>query len=277
VSLRDTLNWFERRPLFGQTVAVTRTRQQASEVVEKLEALGANVIEAPTIQIQPAADRARVAAALLDMNYDRYDWAVFTSANAVTRTRELLWSENLDARAFWGTAVAAVGDATAAALEKELFLRPDLVPPQALAESLADALVERGQVKGKRFLLLRADIGRPVLVERLRQGAAAQVDDVAVYETRPADALPQPLLDALDAGELNWATFTSSSTARNFAALLGPDHAVKLRGVKLASIGPVTTATLRELCLEPTVQAETSDVDGLVAALVAASAGTRGQ
>ena len=268
VSLRDTLNWFERRPLFGQTIVVTRTRQQASELSEKLTELGANVIEAPTIRIEPAADKARVVAALGDMNHDQYDWVVFTSANAVSYTRELLWSEKLDARAFSAVDVAAVGEATAAALEKELRLRPDLVPPQAVAEAVADALAARGEVKGMRFLLLRADIGRPVLVERLRQGGAAVVDDVAIYETKPAAALPQPLLDALAAGELNWVTFTSSSTAKNFAALLGPDYANQLRGVNLASIGPITTQALRDLGLEPTIQADTFNVDGLVASLV---------
>jgi uroporphyrinogen III methyltransferase/synthase len=97
------------------------------------------------------------------------------------------------------------------------------------------------------------------------------VNDVAVYETRAASSLPQPLLDALDAGEVTWATFTSSSTAKNFASLLGPDYLAKLTGVKIASIGPITTRTLQELKLEPTIQADTFNVEGLVQALLAAS------
>ena len=132
---------------------------------------------------------------------------------------------------------------------------------------MADTLVARGAVRGSRFLLLRADIARPVLRERLRHDGAAEVRDVAVYETKRAGSLPEPLLDALAAAELTWVTFTSSSTARNFTELLGPDYRGRLAGVKLASIGPVTTATLRELGLEPTVQADTFNVDGLVAAM----------
>ncbi|MDB5295768.1 MAG: cysGA hemD, partial [Phycisphaerales bacterium] len=129
-----------------------------------------------------------------------------------------------------------------------------------------------GEVAGKRHLLLRADIARPVLRERLAAGGSASVRDVAVYETVPAAALPPPLLDALAAGSVDWVTFTSSSTAKNFMALLGPDHRERLAGVRVASIGPVTTATLKELGLDPAAEAETSDLTGLVAAMRAAVA-----
>jgi uroporphyrinogen III methyltransferase/synthase len=120
---------------------------------------------------------------------------------------------------------------------------------------------------GRKFLLLRADIARPLLRERLEQSGASQVHDVAIYETHPAKELPPHLLDALESKQVTWVTFTSSSTAKNFAALLGPDYKAKLANVKLASIGPVTTATLKELGLTPTVQAETFNIDGLVAAM----------
>jgi uroporphyrinogen III methyltransferase/synthase len=265
VTLRDTLNWFERRPLFGQTVAVTRTRQQASELSQRLADLGAGVIEAPTIELAPSSDPAAVDDALRSIA--RYDWVVFTSANGVSFARSRLFDLGLDARSFGSAKLAAIGDATAAAVRRELCLTVDLCPDSFVAEALADALEQAGHVAGKRFLLLRADIARPILRERLSRAGASEVRDVAVYETRPAAQLPPPLPDALAAGELTWVTFTSSSTARNFAALLGPDYRDRLRGVKLASIGPVTTATLRELGLEPTVQAETFNVEGLVAAM----------
>ena len=269
VNLRETMNWFERRPLFGQTVVVTRTRQQASDLSERLAALGANVIEAPTIELAPPGEWSGVDEAL--GRIAGYDWVVFTSANGVAFTRRRLAETGRDARAFGAARVAAIGDATARAVREQLFLNVDLCPASFVAEALADELRQGGHVRGGRFLLLRADIARPVLRDRLRADGAAEVDDVPVYETRPAAALPPPLLDALAAGEVTWATFTSSSTARNFAALLGPDYREKLAGVRVASIGPITTATLRELGLEPAIQADTFNVDGLVAAITAAA------
>jgi uroporphyrinogen III methyltransferase/synthase len=137
-----------------------------------------------------------------------------------------------------------------------------------VAEALADALASAGEVVGKRFLLLRADIARPVLRERLKQGGAAEVLDVPIYETRPAASLPPELIEALEAREVTWVSFTSSSTARNFAELLGDGYKEKLRGVSVVSIGPITTATLKELGLEPAVQADTFNIEGLVKAIL---------
>jgi uroporphyrinogen III methyltransferase/synthase len=131
---------------------------------------------------------------------------------------------------------------------------------------LADELIQSNQVAGKKFLLLRADIARPILADKLRE-AGATVDDIPVYETQTAAALPPALLTALDAGQVTWITFASGGTARNFVKLLGPGYIVRLSGVKIASIGPITTAALRELGLEPTVQAETFNIGGLVKAM----------
>jgi uroporphyrinogen III methyltransferase/synthase len=136
-----------------------------------------------------------------------------------------------------------------------------------VAEALADEFAARGEIAGRQFLLLRADIARPILRERLEQGGAVRVLDFPVYETKIAEALPPALIDALDAGRVKWVTFTSSSTAKNFATLLGPDYREKLRGVRLASIGPITTQTLRDLGLEPTIQADQFNVEGVVSAL----------
>jgi uroporphyrinogen III methyltransferase/synthase len=270
VSLREKLNWFETRPLFGQTVVVTRTRQQASGLSNRLSALGARVIEAPTIELHRPDEFSAVNQALEQIG--DYDWLVFTSANGVSFTRDRLLEMGSDARALAGVKVAAIGDATARAIRDQLCVRVDLCPESFVAEALADALAAAGQVKGNKFLLLRADIARPLLRQRLEQAGAAAVRDVAVYETRPAAALPQPLLDALDEGEVTWVTFTSSSTATHFAALLGPDYRDRLKGVKVASIGPITTATLKDLGLEPTIQAETFNIEGLVQVIAASSA-----
>jgi uroporphyrinogen III methyltransferase/synthase len=265
VALRQTLNWFERRPLFGQTIVVTRTRQQASDLSNRLSELGANVIEAPTIELTTPADWTAVDEVLRSIA--AFDWVVFTSQNGVRFARQRLAELGMDARAFGNAKIAAIGDATARAVREELFLAVDLCPDSFVAEALADALEARGVVRGSRFLLLRADIARPILRERLERDGAAEVRDVPVYETRPASELPKPLIDALAAGEVTWVTFTSSSTAKNFVALLGPDARAVLGNVKIASIGPITTQTLRSLGFEPAVQAERFDIEGIVEAL----------
>jgi uroporphyrinogen III methyltransferase / synthase len=268
VTLRPIMSWFETRPLFGQTVVVTRTRQQASDLATRLEDLGATVIEAPTIELVEPASWNEVDAAL--NRAGEYDWVIFTSANGVRFTRDRLRAMGRDVRLFGNAKIAAIGDATAQAVADDLCLHVDLCPDSFVAEALADALASQGQVAGKRFLLLRADIARAVLRDRLKQGAAAEVNDVAIYQTRTAKSLPPALLDALVAGQINWITFTSSSTARNFVELLGGDYVKRLAHMKLASIGPITTQTLVGLGLKPTVQAETFDITGLLAALAAA-------
>jgi uroporphyrinogen III methyltransferase/synthase len=268
VELRQSMSWFESRPFFGQTIAVTRTRQQASDLTRTLGELGASVIEAPTIELAPPGEWSEVDEAIDRIG--QYDWVIFTSANGVEFVRHRLLETGRDARAFHGVKIAAIGDATAAAIRDGLCLRVDLCPESFVAEALADALVAGKHVADRRFLLLRADIARPLLAERLAQGGAAEVSDISVYHTRPATSLPPALLAALDAGELSWITFTSSSTARNLVALLTPAQRQKLAGIRLASIGPITTRTLQELGLTPTVQAETYNIPGLVKSMLLA-------
>jgi uroporphyrinogen III methyltransferase/synthase len=290
VTMRQTINWFETRPLFGQTIVVTRTRQQASELTQKLSELGASVIEAPTIELQPPGDWKHVDEALHARTEDLglrtelqrthsvlgpqhsalppWDWIIFTSANGVRFTRDRLRALGRDVRVFGNAKIAAIGDATAQAIRDELALHVDLCPESFVAEALAHALQERGQVAGHRFLLLRADIARPILREKLIEGHAAEVRDIAIYETKPAASLPENLIESLDAGRISWITFTSSSTAKNFVALLGDGYRDKLKDIRIASIGPITTATLRELQLEATVEAETFNIDGLVNAII---------
>jgi uroporphyrinogen III methyltransferase / synthase len=265
VELRKTLAWVERRPLFGQTVVVTRTRHQISEISRKLEELGADVIEAPTIELNEPADMTEVDAAL--KRAGDFDWVCFTSANGVTAARKRLAELGKDARVFGKAKLAAIGSATAQAIGRELCLKVDLCPPLFIAETLAEAFLERNEVMGRRFLLLRADIARPVLRERLIENGAVEVSDVAIYETRPAKELPAGLIEAIDAGRITWITFSSSSTVKNFLALLGPDYVNRLSRTKLASIGPVTTATLKEAGLVPAVEARTFNIDGLIDAI----------
>ena len=268
VQLRATINWFESRPLFGQTIIVTRTRQQASELSEKLEELGARVIEAPTIELSPPKDWKTVDAALKSLG--SYDWIIFTSINGVTHTKERLTTLGLDSRAFASAKIAAVGESTAQAIKDHLNLRVDLCPQAFVAEALGEELLHRNEVAGKKFLMLRADIARPVLREQLQKFGAAEVADVAVYESKSVSSLPPAVNEALKAGQVNWITFTSSSTAKNFVKLLGKNYLEKLKNVAIASIGPITTASLNELNLPPTAIAEASNLDGLVAAISSA-------
>ena len=264
VSLRPTMNWFESRPFFGKTVIVTRTREQASDLSSELRELGARVLEVPTIDLQ-AADPTIVESALGDMH--RFDWVVFTSANGVRFTRDRLLASGRDVRAFGSAKIATIGEATTLAVEEHFCIKVALCPSRSVGEALGEAFAEQNQIAGKRFLLLRADIARPLLRERLQEGGAAEVRDVPIYETKPATALPQEALDAIAAGEVDWITFTSSSTARNFISLLGEGAAEKLKSIHVASIGPITTQTLRELGVEPGVQARTFDIRGLVEAM----------
>jgi len=304
VALRQTLQWFENRPLFGQTVVVTRTRDSASALSEQLESLGADVIEAPTIETVPVADTAAVDAAILSLSRvltgegrvrgnvsptgddrsgevsphpnplpeyrERGPILIFTSASGVAAARARMKAIGIDSRSLAGVKIAVVGDATADAVRKELAIEPDFIPQRFTAEALADELIAAGEVKDRRFVLLRADIARPILVEKLESAGAASVEDVTVYETRPASALPEELVAALSEKRVNWITFTSSSTAKNLCALLGDNYAEQLKDVKLASIGPVTTTALKELGLTPTVEAAQADTSSLVAALASA-------
>jgi len=261
------LDYFTRRPLFGQCIVVTRTRQQASDLRCRLEELGAVVLEAPTIELVPPADWSTVDDAIRDIG--RYDWLVLTSANGATALEERLAKMALDGRHLAGVKIAAIGDATAAALRQRLGVRVDLVPPRYVAESLAQAMIDTERVEGKRLLLLCADIARPAL-PKLLEAAGAQVTELIVYQTKRVEALPEKVVAVLRGGEVDWVTFTSSSTVNNMVGLLGDDRGL-LEKVKIASIGPITSQSIRDWNLEPTVEACTSNIEGLVDALMGAA------
>lgn len=263
------LDFFTRRPLFGQTVLVTRTRQQVSELRQQLAALGARVLEAPTIELVPPADWGEVDQTIRELH--AYDWLVLTSINGVTALADRLKALGLDARHLAGMKIAAIGDATAQALEASLAIRPDLVPTRYVAESLAAELIAEHDVQGKKVLLLRADIARPAL-PRLLTEAGAQVTDMTIYQTKLAQSLPEEVLDALRQGEVDWVTFTSSSTARNMVEMLGSE-ADLLRNTRIASIGSITSDTVRTLGYAVETEANPANIAGLVAAVVAGSAG----
>jgi uroporphyrinogen III methyltransferase / synthase len=265
--LRHRLRWFENRPLFGQRVLVTRTRQQASALSARLRALGAEAIELPTICIAPPDDWAPLDAAIAGLS--RTDWIVFTSVHGARYFWERLRVTGLDARALHTARVAAIGPATAAELETH-GVQADYVPGEYVAEAVAAGL---GEVRGLRVLLPRADIARPALGTLLRAGGA-EVIEVTAYRTLRPEVEPGELRRTLTG--VTVATFTSSSTVRNLADMAGDAGlplAEALGQALVACIGPITAETAREMGLAVHLVAEEYTVDGLVQALVRAVAG----
>ncbi len=263
VRLRERLAWFERRPLFGRRIIVTRSRAQASDLVARLEELGAETIEVPAIRIEPPQDPTPLREAA--RNLSDFDWIVLTSTNGAEALFGALAAEGLDARALCGCRVAAIGPATAERLAA-FGIRADLQPETFTGAAVAEALARTGDLAGMRILLPRADIAPKELVEALG-GRGALVSEVVAYRTVTDFADSGAVAERLDRGEIDWITFTSSSTVRNFLETLKPDR-VRASRALVASIGPTTSATLREAGLDPTVEAATYTIPGLVEAIL---------
>lgn len=270
VALRGQLAWFERRPLLGRRIVVTRARAQASGLAARLEQLGAEVIELPAIRIEPPATPAHMDAAVGSLG--RYDWVILTSVNGVDALWAALERNGLDARALAGRLVAAIGEPTADALARR-GIRADLVPPQFTSGAVVGALAGR-ELRGRRVLCPRADIAPPEMIDQLRQ-AGAEVDEVVAYRTVPDNAGAPALAERLARGEIHWLTFTSSSTVRNFLAAIPAEQLCP--PARIASIGPATSQTLREAHLEPAVEASPHTIPGLVEAILQGECGDRGQ
>ncbi len=267
VGFREHLRWFDARPLFGTRVLVTRPRDQAAELVVRLEALGAQSVEAPMIRIAPPDDPGP----LLDAAGDpgAFDWIVFTSANAVESFMTALLDGARDIRALKGPLLCTVGTGTAERLA-QYGIKVDLVPAEFRAEAVVDTIAQRGSVDGMRILLPRSDIGREVIADRLRQLGATVVEVVA-YHTEVQDAQRPDDPDVygmLLNGQLDVVTFTSASAVRNFAKVYGAEQAVDLlRKTVVATIGPVTGDAARELGIEVTVQPTQYTIPALVDAI----------
>jgi uroporphyrinogen III methyltransferase / synthase len=266
VGLREQVAWFERRPLLGRRVLVTRPREQASGLAAEIDDLGGEAVLFPTIEIGPAPDPAALDRAVADAG--TYDWLVFTSANGVRVFFERMAALRLDVRTLAGARVAAIGPETAAALERRL-VRPAVVPDEYRAEGLLDAL--GAGVAGRRVLLPRAAGARAILPDTLRARGAV-VDEVIAYAAAaPAGGDVEGLRAALLAGEIDAITFTSSSTVTNFAALVGPETVAAVARAErplVACIGPVTAARAREIGLRVDVVPDAYTVPALARALV---------
>jgi uroporphyrinogen III methyltransferase/synthase len=262
--LRQHLNWFEERPLFGKTVVVTRAREQASDFRLLLEEQGAQCLEFPTIEVIPPANWGPVDQAI--QNLDHYDWVIFTSINGVRFFFQRLQEKGEDVRALRGIKVGAIGPKTAAGLE-ERGLRLDFVPEEYRAEAVIDGL-GADEVRGKRFLLPRAAKAREILPEKIEE-MGGRIDVVTVYETIRPTGKREEVRDLLKKGVISCITFTSSSTVQNFAEMFPEDDLPSLvEKASIACIGPITAQTAREHGLEVNIMPEEYTTEALTAEVV---------
>jgi uroporphyrinogen III methyltransferase/synthase len=272
VAAQRALSWFETKPLFGWRVLVPRTKEQAEEVSDLLRARGAVPEQVPTIAVEPPRTPQQMERAVKGLVTGRYQWIAFTSVNAVRAIREKFEEYGLDARAFAGVKVAAVGEQTARAL-RDFGIMPDLVPEgEQSAEGLADEWPAYDEVLDpiNRVLLPRADIATEVLVARLTE-LGWEAEDVTAYRTVRAAPPPAPIREAIKGGGFDAVLFTSSSTVRNLIGIAGKPHTVTV----IAVIGPQTAKTAAEFGLRVDVTAPTPSVPALVEALAEHGAGLR--
>jgi uroporphyrinogen III methyltransferase / synthase len=263
VNLRPIQSWFERQPLFGRRVMVTRPKNQASGMLRRLEHLGAIAYLLPAVEIRDPSDWGPVDAAIRRLA--EFDWIAFTSANGVERFFRRMFELGFDLRAFGSIKIAAIGPATAVAL-KALHLDADVVPGKFRSEDLVMALRER--VAGKHVLLARADRGRELLRDEL--AAIAKVEQITVYSQIDAIEAESDVMLALTRGEIGFVTLTSANIAR--ALLRSIDEVCQMRirsgAIKLVSISPVTSAAVREMGFDVAAEAEEYTADGVVSALI---------
>jgi uroporphyrinogen III methyltransferase / synthase len=264
VELRRKLNWFEKRPLFGQRIVVTRTREQASQLADELHELGAEVLEIPTIKVDEPSEKAALMDAMLELG--AYDWIVFTSPNGVDAFFNYFLKGFDDIRALGNLRIAAVGPATAAKI-KALHLRVDAMPQEYITSKITQAITAFESLDNLRILLMRAEVANRDLPEEL-EALGAIVDDVACYRTVPETEDINGSASRLGESGADWVTFTSSSTVEHFHARF---DLAKLKHdfphMRFASIGPETSKTLRTLGFEPDAEAREHNIPGLIRAV----------
>jgi uroporphyrinogen III methyltransferase/synthase len=259
VSLRKKLSWFEQQPLFGKRIVVTRTRKQAGALSSQLRCLGTDVMELPTIRIEAPTELREFGELVQDAH--SYDWLVFTSPNGVSAFFEMFFKLYDDVREIGGARIAAIGPATAQRVT-DFHLHVDLQPPEFIAEGIVKEFAAQGGVENLRILVARAEKARDLLPKAL-SSMGAIVDEGFAYRTVPETRDVTGVRRRFAEEGADLITFTSSSTVENFLDLQLPWPA----GMKVASIGPITSATARERGLNVDVEARQHDVPGLVAAI----------
>jgi uroporphyrinogen III methyltransferase / synthase len=261
VSYRQKLRWFEKRPLFGRRIVVTRTRRQAGALSAKLLLLGADVIELPTIRIELPEDLLEFGELVRDAY--QYDWLIFTSPNGVTAFFDMFFKLYQDSRNIGNVRIAAIGPGTAQRI-RDYHLTVDVQPDDFIAEAVVESLRQFESVENLKFLLVRAENARDVLPKRLTQ-LGAIVDEAIAYRTVPETQDDTGARERFERDGADLVTFTSSSTVTNFLALKLPWP----RNLRTASIGPITSETMRQAGLKVDVEANRHDIGGLVEAIVA--------
>ncbi len=261
----NSLDWFGRKPLAGQRVAITRSRNQAGELKQRLESVGAEVLELPLIEVRPKMDSTTVTEVFAGLS--SYEWIVFTSPNGVNYFFEIFFKAFKDIRSFGGMRVAAIGASTAREVQKQ-NIEVDLLPEESVSESLAEALIETGSLPSANVLVITGNQNRDVLARTLEQKGEAIVDTLQVYETIPTDL--EQLPEAKDFREhgVDFITFTSSSTVHHFykrKAELIPDGGIM---PTTCSMGPITSKTLRSYNLPVDAEAKNQSLDGLLEAII---------
>ena len=265
VALREKLKWFDRRPLCGIKIVVTRAAEQAGEFSAKLTARGATVLECPTIRLVGPENWQLLDLAIRELS--GYDWVVLTSGNAVRYFFQRMDTLGLDARALALCKICAVGPKTADEI-RSFGIKPDLVPTDYKAEGVVEEF-SRLDMKGNRVLFPRADKARDVIQRELKR-MGAHVDSPVAYRNVFPERLPPETLFALEKRSVDCITFTSSSTVQNLAAMLGEELMLDmLKGVAVASIGPITSKSCRDLGLKVDIEPESYTLDALADALEA--------
>lgn len=264
VDLRERISWFEKRPLFGKTILVTRAAEQASALCSGLRAQGAYPVELPAIAFERPPDLGPLDSAIREVA--GFDWLIFSSANGVRWFMKRVWETGGDVRSLAGPAVAAIGPATESALLKQ-GIRVESIPPKYVAEDLVRHLSGK-EIRGAKFLLPRAQEARPALAEGLRK-LGATVVDVACYRTVAAKADPSEAARLLEGGEVDLMTFTSASTVRHtFRLLEGVIPRDVIERVPAACIGPITAEAARDMGLDVKVVSREYTTEGMIRSLI---------
>lgn len=266
VAERRTLNWFEGRPLHGCRVVVTRTRSQASELGRRLRDLGADVMEIPTLRMEPPRTPQALVEALVGIN--EYNWLVFTSPHGVSTFFDFFFKAYPDIRSLGGLRIAAVGPGTAARLA-ELHLQVDAMPEQFVAAKVADAIGKVESVENLRFLVIRPEGSASSELPRMLEDRGAIVDEVASYRTEPETTDLNGAAARFEAEGADWITFASGSAVQHFHERFNLPEVLRRReGLHTLAIGPETTKALKALGVEPSAEARVHTIDGMVATLI---------
>ncbi len=265
VRLRDKLNWFEKKPLFGKRILVTRAREQASELAARIREFGGDIIEFPTIEIVPIDRWEELDVAIKNIN--KYEWIIFTSINGVRIFLERLRALSYDIRELKGVKICTIGIKTGAFLEN-LMIKVDMIPSEYKTESIIEEF-KKEDIKGKRILIPRAKEGRELLPEKLKE-LGAIVDEIPVYRIVKPEGEKEKIKELFKRKEIDVITFTSSSTVKNFVSMFNDKEEILelIDGVKIASIGPVTAETLKSSGIKTDIMPEKYTIPDLVEAII---------